>query len=235
MLIRLEDVGRRYPQQENWALRHLSLTLEAGTFTALMGPSGCGKSTLLNLLGAIDTPSEGRIWLDGRPISQLDDAALTRLRGETMGYVFQFFNLLSMLTVSENIALPLGLNGVPRLQAQERVSALLDEVGLSHRRDHFPAQLSGGEMQRVAIARAVAHRPTLILADEPTGNLDTENGQKILALLRNLSKEQGCMLIMATHSAEAAQAADRIIHIRDGRLVSDSAANALSSALPGSP
>jgi putative ABC transport system ATP-binding protein len=232
MLIRLENIGRRYPQQESWALRHLSLTLEAGSFTALMGPSGCGKSTLLNLLGAIDTPTQGALWIDERNVSQLDDAALTRLRGETMGYVFQFFNLLSMLTVSENIALPLGLNGVPHKEIQARVTELLDEVGLTHRRDHFPAQLSGGEMQRVAIARAVAHRPKLILADEPTGNLDTENGEKIMALLKNLSKNQGCTLIMATHSEEAAQAADRIIHIRDGQLISDSA-NALSNASHG--
>jgi putative ABC transport system ATP-binding protein len=222
-LIRLENVGRRYAQQESWALHHVTLSIESGSFVALMGPSGCGKSTLLNILGAIDSPSEGQLFVDGRDLSQLDDAELTRLRGSSMGYVFQFFNLLSTLTVEENITLPLELNGLAAKQARSRLDELLEQVGLTHRRRHYPAQLSGGEMQRVAIARALANRPRLILADEPTGNLDTENGETILRLLQGLAREHHCTLVMATHSEEAARWADRVIRIRDGRIVDDSA------------
>jgi putative ABC transport system ATP-binding protein len=218
-LIQLDSVGRRYPQEESWALQGVTLEIERGSFIALMGPSGCGKSTLLNLLGAIDTPSVGTLRFDGVDFGGLSDAALTRLRAEKMGYVFQFFNLLSTLTVRENIALPLELNRWSGAQVRQRVDSLLEQVGLMPRQHHYPAQLSGGEMQRVAIVRALANRPQLILADEPTGNLDTENGAKVMDLLRTLGREEGCTLIMATHSSEAAALADRILRLRDGRLL----------------
>jgi len=218
--IQLEDVGRCYPQQESWALQDVSMTIRRGEFIALMGPSGCGKSTLLNLLGAIDQPSSGRLLIDGVDLSTLKDAELTSLRAHKMGYVFQFFNLISTLTAAENIALPLEMSHYKATQVKTLVNAMLEEVGLSHRADHYPSQLSGGEMQRVAIARALIKQPQLILADEPTGNLDTENGSKIMDLLLNLTRKQGSTLIMATHSAEAAALADTLYPIRDGRLQS---------------
>jgi len=216
--IQLERVGRCYPQQESWALQNVSMDIKRGEFIALMGPSGCGKSTLLNLLGAIDQPSSGRLLIEGVDLSTLTDAQLTRLRAEKMGYVFQFFNLISTLTTAENIALPLEMTHSSASEVKERVSTMLKDVGLSHRVNHYPSQLSGGEMQRVAIARALIKKPQLILADEPTGNLDTENGAKIMDLLLALTRKQGSTLVMATHSTEAAALADTIYPIRDGRI-----------------
>jgi len=216
--IQLERVGRCYPQQESWALQDVTMDIKRGEFIALMGPSGCGKSTLLNLLGAIDQPSSGRLLMEGVDLSTLNDAQLTRLRAEKMGYVFQFFNLISTLTAAENIALPLEMTHSSASEVKERVSAMLEEVGLSHRTGHYPSQLSGGEMQRVAIARALIKKPQLILADEPTGNLDTENGAKIMDLLLALTRKQGSTLVMATHSIEAAALANIIYPIRDGRI-----------------
>ena len=216
--IQLERVGRCYPQQESWALQNVSMYIKRGEFIALMGPSGCGKSTLLNLLGAIDQPSSGRLLIEGMDLSTLTDAQLTRLRAEKMGYVFQFFNLISTLTTAENIALPLEMTHSSTSEVKERVSTMLEDVGLSHRANHYPSQLSGGEMQRVAIARALIKKPQLILADEPTGNLDTENGAKIMDLLLALTRKQGSTLVMATHSREAAALADTIYPIRDGRI-----------------
>jgi len=216
--IQLERVGRCYPQQESWALQNVSMDIKRGEFIALMGPSGCGKSTLLNLLGAIDQPSSGRLLIEGVDLSTLTDAQLTRLRAEKMGYVFQFFNLISTLTTAENIALPLEMTHSSASEVKERVSTMLEDVGLSHRVNHYPSQLSGGEMQRVAIARALIKKPQLILADEPTGNLDTENGAKIMDLLLALTRKQGSTLVMATHSTEAAALADTIYPIRDGRI-----------------
>jgi putative ABC transport system ATP-binding protein len=218
-LVELRDVGRRYPQQESWALRDVSFTVERGSFIALMGPSGCGKSTLLNLLGAIDQADTGYLAIDGVELATLNDTALTRLRAEKMGYIFQFFNLLSTLTAAENIALPLEIGKkTSAREAQDCVNTMLEAVGLSHRANHYPSQLSGGEMQRVAIARALIKRPAVILADEPTGNLDTANGERILELLQSLTRQFDSTLTMATHSADAARLADRILHIRDGRL-----------------
>jgi putative ABC transport system ATP-binding protein len=216
----LDNVSRCYPQQENWALKDITLQIAKGEFIALMGPSGCGKSTLLNLLGAIDQPSSGDLCIDGLDLCQLSDKELTQFRAEKMGYVFQFFNLLSTLTVEENIALPLEMAAHREVEIQHRVKTILEEVGLNHRAKHYPSQLSGGEMQRAAIARALIKEPELILADEPTGNLDTENGAKVMDLLLRLSRKQSCTLIMATHSLEAAGFADRIYHIRDGQVVS---------------
>lgn len=211
------------------AVRDVSLTLAAGEFVALMGPSGCGKSTLLHLCGAMERPTRGRLEIEGRDLSQLNDDQLTRLRRERLGFVFQFFNLLPTLTVIENIALPLQLAGADTRQAETRAQALADRVGLSHRLRHYPQQLSGGELQRAAIARAILHQPALLIADEPTGNLDSENGARVLALLDELNREMGVTMLLATHSAEIAAAAQRVVHMRDG-LIEKIVAGRASSA-----
>jgi len=203
------------------ALRHASITLGRGDFTALMGPSGCGKSSLLHLCGAMDRPTSGCIAIEGTPLQDLDDAALTRLRRTRIGFVFQFFNLLPTLTVAENVALPMLLAGVPKGQAEAAASRWIDRVELSHRRRHFPQQLSGGEMQRTALARAVAHQPALLLADEPTGNLDSNNSARVLELLRELNQETGVAVLLATHSAEIAAAAKRVLRMCDGVLLDE--------------
>jgi len=201
------------------ALRGVDLAVAPGEFVALMGPSGCGKSTLLHLCGAMDRPTSGRVVFDGRELGRLDDDALTRLRRTRVGFVFQFFNLLPTLTVAENIALPLLLAGGGAARARKRAESLAGRVGLTERLDHYPQQLSGGEMQRTAIARAVVHEPALLIADEPTGNLDSENGARVMALLREMHASMGVGVLMATHAADVAAAADRVLHMRDGRLV----------------
>jgi putative ABC transport system ATP-binding protein len=198
------------------AVRGVSLELEAGQFVAVMGPSGCGKSTLLHLCGAMDRPTQGRLVLEGLSLQGLDDDHLTRLRRQRIGFVFQFFNLLSTLTVGENVALPLLLGRVPAHQADERARAFIERVGLTHRIGHYPQQLSGGELQRTAIARAVVHSPALLIADEPTGNLDSGNGARVMELLAELNRETGVTILLATHSPEVASAANRILHLRDG-------------------
>jgi putative ABC transport system ATP-binding protein len=200
------------------ALAGVSFAIEAGEMVALMGPSGCGKSTLLNLLGCIDLPSSGSVEVDGRATSQLGDDALTALRRDRVGTVFQFFNLLPSLSVAENVALPLVLQKRPRREVDERVNAALRAVGIAEKAEAFPAQLSGGQAQRAAVARATVHRPAIVLADEPTGNLDSVSGAGVLDLLRELAKG-GQAILMATHSAEAAAASDRTIRMQDGRIV----------------
>jgi putative ABC transport system ATP-binding protein len=200
------------------ALRRVSLTLGAGELVAIMGPSGCGKSTLLHICGAMARPTSGSVRIAQRDIGGLDDASLTRLRRETIGFVFQFFNLLPMLTVRENIALPRLLGGGNAAQTLAEATRLAERVGLGHRLDHRPAQLSGGEMQRAAIARALVHRPTLLVADEPTGNLDSANGVRILDLLIELHRETGVSILLATHAPEVAAAANRIICMKDGQI-----------------
>jgi putative ABC transport system ATP-binding protein len=218
-LIEVRALSKCYGEHQVNALRGVSLSIESGEFIALMGPSGCGKSTLLNVLGTIDRPTEGQVFIAGESIFEKSEKTLTLFRREQLGFIFQFFNLLSTLTAAENVSLPLDLN--PNLQESQRtaaVQAMLERVGMAHRANFYPAQLSGGEMQRVAIARALVHQPKIILADEPTGNLDTENGESILQLLRTLSQEGGQTILMATHSEEAAQAAHRVIRMRDGQL-----------------
>jgi putative ABC transport system ATP-binding protein len=200
------------------ALQGVSLTLEPGEFVAVMGPSGCGKSTLLHVCGAMDRPTRGSVRIGKMDLAALDDGALTRLRRETIGFVFQFFNLLPMLTVRENIALPLLLAGADSAAALREATRIAERVGLTQRLGHRPAQLSGGEMQRAAIARAMVHRPALLVADEPTGNLDSANGARILELLADLHRETGVSILLATHSDEVAALADRIIRMRDGRI-----------------
>ena len=200
------------------ALRGVSFAIAAGEFIALMGPSGCGKSTLLHLCGAMDRPSAGRLIFDGRDLATLDDEALTRVRRERVGFVFQFFNLLPTLTLADNIMLPALLAGAPVREAAARAAALAERVGIGHRLGHFPQQVSGGEMQRAAIARALAHRPALLIADEPTGNLDSANGAAVLALLTELNSESGVTVLLATHAPDVAAAAHRTLRLRDGLL-----------------
>ena len=218
-LIAIENLYKHYGEHQVNALKGISLQIQAGEFVALMGPSGCGKSTLLNLLAGIDRPTSGSILIQGKSLFEESESTLTEFRRTKLGFIFQFFNLLSTLTVQENVALPLDLdNHLPEREKQQKVSAMLERVGMSHRASFFPSQLSGGEMQRVAIARALVHQPTIILADEPTGNLDTENGTAILNLLKELSNERGPIIVMATHSEEAAACAHRIIRMRDGQI-----------------
>ena len=199
------------------ALAGVSFAVERGDFVALMGPSGCGKSTLLHLCGAMDRPSSGAIQLNDRDLSTMQDDELTRVRREQVGFVFQFFNLLPTLTVSDNIALPVLLAGVAPTEAERRAKELAERVGIGHRLNHFPQQISGGEMQRAAIARALVHQPLLIVADEPTGNLDSENGANVMALLKSLNAETGVTILLATHAADIASSARRVLRMRDGK------------------
>jgi len=218
LILSLQDVSKDYltDGQRVHALKSLSLDVERGEFVALVGRSGCGKSTLLNLAGAMDFPTSGKVLLDGVSTSSLQDSGLTQLRRERVGFVFQSFQLLQTLTVFENVELPLLLAGKskPREAARERL-AWVEVEGLG---DRYPHQLSGGQMQRVAIARALIHSPRVLLADEPTGNLDTITGNVILELLRRLTREQNTATIMATHSVEAASLANTLVRLRDGKI-----------------
>jgi putative ABC transport system ATP-binding protein len=200
------------------ALLGISLTLEPGSFTALLGPSGCGKSTLLNLLGALDRPTTGRVLVDGRDLATLSEDDRDGYRRKTAATIFQFFNLLPTMTALENVALPLLLEGVSPADANIRAARGLADVGLADKERAYPYELSGGQMQRVAVARALANEPALLLADEPTGNLDSRTGEQVLSLVARLVKERGITVVMATHSAEAAARASRILRLRDGRL-----------------
>jgi len=203
------------------ALDGLTLELAAGTFTAIVGRSGSGKSTLLNLAAGLDRPTSGEVFLAGQPLSRLGDDEVTRLRRERVGVVYQFFHLLPTLEVRENVALPLLLEGVPESQALARASALLAEVGLEPRARARPHTLSGGELQRAAVARALVHEPALVLADEPTGNLDTRSAAQVVGLLASLVRRHGATLVLVTHSAEASAEADRVVTLSDGRVVDD--------------
>lgn len=197
----------------------ISLSVSRGERVALMGPSGSGKSTLLNCLGGVDRPEAGQIHFDGIELTGASSEALAELRRRRVGTVFQFFHLLPTLTAEENIALPLQLLGVPCTDTEQRVAALIERVGLTRRAQALPGQLSGGEQQRVALARALVHRPALVLADEPTGALDSHHGEAVLALLREMTEEAGAALLLVTHSPEAASICHRTLHLRDGRLV----------------
>jgi putative ABC transport system ATP-binding protein len=219
--VRVVDATKLYASEGDEPVRALagvSFAIAAGEMVALVGPSGCGKSTLLNLIGCIDLPSGGTVEVDGRATSQLNDDALTALRRDRVGTVFQFFNLLPSLSVAENVALPLVLQKRPRREVAERVAAALASVGISGKADAFPAQISGGQAQRAAVARATVHRPAIVLADEPTGNLDSVSGAGVLELLRGLAAG-GQAILMATHSVEAAAACDRTIRMQDGSIV----------------
>jgi len=209
----------RTDEVETTALDGINLNVDEGEFVSIMGPSGCGKSTLLHLCGAMDRASAGRVLLNGRDLSLLSDDELTHVRREDVGFVFQFFNLLPTLTIGDNIALPCLLAGVRAEEADRRAHALADRVGIAHRLNHYPQQVSGGEMQRAAIARALVHRPALLIADEPTGNLDSDNGARVLALLAELNREMGVTILLATHAADVAAEASSVIRMRDGRFV----------------
>jgi putative ABC transport system ATP-binding protein len=214
--VRVFHVVKRYDGAVR-ALDDVSFNVDAGELVALLGPSGCGKSTLLNLVGCIDLPTEGDVLVDGASTAQLSDDELTRLRRDRIGTIFQFFNLLPTLSIAENVALPLVLQGRSRREVDERVTAALVAVGIEEQRRSTPGTVSGGQLQRAAIARAIVHEPSIVLADEPTGNLDSVNGEIVLDILRSLA-DRGQAILMATHSAEAAARADRRIHLRDGRI-----------------
>ena len=198
------------------ALRGVSLEVEAGEFVAVVGPSGCGKSTLLHLCGGMDRASAGTVVVEGVDLLDLDDDALTGLRRDRIGFVFQFFNLLPTLTLAENIALPLLLTGVRPADGEAQAREGAERVGLGHRLAHYPSQVSGGELQRAAVARAVIHRPALIIADEPTGNLDTDTGRRVLEVLRTVNRETGVAVLLATHDPLIASGANRVLRMRDG-------------------
>ncbi len=203
------------------ALRGVDLQVEPATFVAIMGPSGSGKSTLLNILGALDTPTEGRLLLEGTDVGSLTDDQRTLLRRRRIGFIFQQFNLLPILTAGENVALPLRLEGLRPADAERRAAEVLELVGLAERRAHLPSQLSGGEQQRVAIARALVANPAIILADEPTGNLDSTNGDRVIAVLRQLVDEQRQTVLLVTHDWSIASRADRVVYVRDGLIHDD--------------
>jgi putative ABC transport system ATP-binding protein len=222
-MLEVREVTKHYLQGRRVveALRGVSLRVEAGEFVSIMGPSGSGKSTLMHLLGALDTPTSGEVFFQGRALHSLSDRELSHLRRGRIGFVFQFFNLLPTLTAVENVALPLFLAGVPRRRAMGPAHAGLERVGLAERATHYPDELSGGEMQRVAVARALAIQPEAVLCDEPTGNLDSATSKEILVLLRSLPEPGKRSVIMVTHDGQAAHYGDRIVRIRDGLVDAD--------------
>lgn len=203
------------------ALDNVNLTVQPGEFVAIMGPSGCGKSTLLHLIGGLDRPSSGEVFIDGTPIAGMNDDRLTELRRRRIGFVFQFFNLIPVLNALENAALPVTLDGVKPADAQKQAADWLSRFGLSGRVSSRPDQLSGGQQQRVAIARALASEPALILADEPTGNLDTRSGDEIASLMRDVAKKYQRTVVMVTHDPRVAAYADRIVFLKDGRVITE--------------
>ena len=203
------------------ALDHVNINIHDGEFVAIMGPSGCGKSTLLHLLGGLDTPSDGKVVIDGTSIAEMSDDKLTELRRRRIGFVFQFFNLIPVLSAVENAALPVTLEGIKPTEAATKAKEWLGRFGLAERSSNRPDQLSGGEQQRVAIARALVAEPSLILADEPTGNLDTRSGDEIAGLLRDVSKQYNRTIVMVTHDPRIAAYADRIIFLKDGKVVDE--------------
>lgn len=221
-MIDIENLRREYNgKRKVVALDGVSLHIAKGEMVSLVGPSGSGKSTLLNLIGALDKPTSGEIAIDGVLLSGLTDDELTRVRRDKIGFIFQFFNLLPSLSCEENVALPLHLRGWDRRKARDRAKELLDLVGLAQRRQHLPDELSGGERQRVAIARALSVYPPVLLADEPTGNLDTHTGEEILGLIRDLNARLGATVLMVTHDREVAATCARTITLRDGHIVED--------------
>ena len=219
-MIQLSNIKKvfRTEEMETWALREVELEVREGEFVAIMGPSGCGKSTLLNILGLLDSPTEGTYCLNGQEVSTLRENERTELRKGIIGFVFQSFNLIDELNVYENIELPLLYIGVAAKERKQRVEEAMERMAISHRRHHFPSQLSGGQQQRVALARAVLARPKIILADEPTGNLDSKNGKEVMRLLSELHQE-GTTIVMVTHSQHDASYADRIVRLYDGQIV----------------
>lgn len=222
-MIRLEEVTKIYQQGTRFvtALDTISLEVAKGEFVSIMGPSGSGKSTMLHIMGTLDAPTRGKVWIGGKLLSELSDRERTIFRRKKIGFVFQFFNLLPGLTAEENVALPLMLDGKKLSQYRDRIDTLLERVGLAHRRGHRPDELSGGEMQRVAIARALIIQPLVLLADEPTGNLDSKSGGEILELIAEINATERTTVVLVTHDPSAAARADRRVTLRDGAIVSD--------------
>ncbi len=222
MLIRLDGVTKVFftDEVETHALAGIHLEIKKGEYVSIAGPSGCGKSTLLSLLGLLDTPTEGKYWLNGREVADLPLSERARVRNREIGFIFQSFNLIGDLTVFENVELPLTYRGTKAGERRQRVNEALERVGMAHRAKHLPSQLSGGQQQRVAVARAVAGNPSILLADEPTGNLDSRNGEQVMELLRELHRA-GATICMVTHDPRYAAHADRTVHLFDGRLVNN--------------
>ncbi|HSH03260.1 MAG TPA: ABC transporter ATP-binding protein [Anaerolineae bacterium] len=233
-IIRTENLTKQYGTGPTavTALHNLNININHGEFIAVMGPSGCGKSTLLQLLGGLDTPSSGRIWLDNTDIATLNDDQLTIFRRQNIGFIFQFFNLIPVLTAGENIILPLILDGVPPAEAEQRGRLWLDRVNLANRWSHRPNELSGGQQQRVAVARALATNPTLILADEPTGNLDSRTADEIIRLLRQIASDYDRTILLVTHDPRMSAHANRIIFLKDGRIVDNANLTPHSNPIP---
>ncbi|MCX6038837.1 MAG: ABC transporter ATP-binding protein [Chloroflexi bacterium] len=231
-LIQTENLTKIYGSGETavTALDHVGIQVKEGEFVAVMGPSGCGKSTLLHLLGGLDRPSEGGVSIDGTAIADMKDDDLTKLRRKRIGFVFQFYNLIPVLTAVENAALPVTLDGVKPAEARKRAAEWLERFGLGDRLNSRPDQLSGGQQQRVAVARALVAEPALILADEPTGNLDTRSGDEIASLLRQVTKEYGRTVVMVTHDPRIAAYADRIIFLKDGKVVDETQLERMGAA-----
>ncbi len=221
-LIRLEGVTKVFytDEVETHALAGVHLEIQNGEFLSIAGPSGCGKSTLLSILGLLDSPSEGGYWINKQAVSNLSLSDRTRIRNREIGFIFQAFNLIGDLTVFENVELPLTYRSMPSAERKKRVQEVLERVGMAHRMKHYPSQLSGGQQQRVAVARALVGQPSILLADEPTGNLDSKNSEAVMELLRQLHRE-GATICMVTHDPRYAQIADRSIHLFDGRIVED--------------
>jgi putative ABC transport system ATP-binding protein len=221
-LIKLADITKTFQtdEVETHALSGVHLEIGRGDYLCIAGPSGCGKSTLLSILGLLESPTRGTYLLDGKPVSGLGAAERARIRNQRIGFVFQSFNLIGDLTVSENVELPLTYRGMDVVERQSRVAEALERVGMGHRRNHFPAQLSGGQQQRVAVARALGGKPAILLADEPTGNLDSRNGEAVMELLRNLHRE-GTTICMVTHDSRFARHAERTVYLFDGRIVDE--------------
>lgn len=222
-ILQTENLSKKYKlgAGQVTALDGINFVVQRGEFVAIMGPSGSGKSTLLHLLGGLDKPSDGEITLAGQPLAKLSDDEITRVRRRNVGFIFQFYNLIPTLTAEENIALPLRIDGKDPKKFQARIDRLLALVGLQDRRGHKPDQLSGGQQQRVAIARALVTEPSIVLADEPTGNLDSKTGEEILRLLRHSCNELEQTIVMVTHDARAASFADRVVFLKDGRIVDE--------------
>lgn len=222
-LLKLEGVNKVFltDEVETHALSNIHLEIETGEFVSIAGPSGCGKSTLLSILGLLDSPSGGNYWLNNKPVENLSLAERARIRNREVGFIFQSFNLIGDLSVYENVELPLTYRGMPSAERKQRVNDALERVGMAHRAKHLPSQLSGGQQQRVAVARAIVGQPLILMADEPTGNLDSKNGEAVMELLRELH-QGGATICMVTHDARFSRFADRTIHLFDGTIVEES-------------